>query len=191
MLQESAAQAEKARQNNPSVKINSSAMNAYLYLGEFEKFLETLPSNDSVYVLFYHGFGEYYLGEQTEAAHDFARAYDMNPTLLPADIGKALSYAITGDSAKGIRLLHATEDRILKSGVSDAESLYKVAQTYAVLGDKSSAIRMFQSTVEGGFFPSPYFERDPLIDNLRQEPRFKVLMAQARARHEQFKARFF
>jgi len=191
MLQESAAEAEKARQNNPSVKINSSAMNAYLYLGEFEKFLETLPSNDSVYVLFYHGFGEYYLGQQMEAAHDFDRAYDMNPALLPVDIGKALSYEIAGNSAKGIRRLHATEDRILKSGVSDAECLYKVAQAYAVLGDKSSALRMFQSTVEGGFFPSPYFERDPLVDNLRQEPRFTALMAQARARHEQFKARFF
>jgi hypothetical protein len=88
-------------------------------------------------------------------------------------------------------LLHATENRILESGVSDAESLYKVAQAYAMLGDKSSAIRMFHNTVEGGFFPSPYFERDPLIDNLRQEPRFIELMAQARARHEQFKARFF
>jgi len=191
MLRESAAEAEKAREHSPSVKINSSAMNAYLYLGEFEKFLETLPSNDSVYNLFYHGFGEYYLGQQAEATHDFDRAYDMNPALLPADIGKALSYAITGHSARGTLLLHATEERILASGVSDAESLYKVAQAYAVLGEKASAIRMFHSTVEGGFFPSPYFERDPLVDNLRQEPRFKSLMGQARVRHEQFKARFF
>jgi hypothetical protein len=78
-----------------------------------------------------------------------------------------------------------------ESGVSVAESPYKMAHAYAVSGDKSSAIRMFHHTVEGGFFPSPYFECDSRVDNLRQEPRFKALVAQARACHRQFKARFF
>jgi len=33
MLEESVVEYEKARQNNPQVKINSSALNSYLYLG--------------------------------------------------------------------------------------------------------------------------------------------------------------
>ena len=37
MLKESVAECEKARQNNPQVKINSSAMNSYLYLGEYDE----------------------------------------------------------------------------------------------------------------------------------------------------------
>ena len=60
------AECEKARQNNPQVKLNSSAMNSYLYLGEYEKFLQSLPPNDSVYIVFYRGFAEYYL-EQSRA----------------------------------------------------------------------------------------------------------------------------
>lgn len=191
MLRESVMESERARQDNPSVKINSSAMNAYLYLGEYDKFIQSLPSNDSVYVLFYHGFGEYHLGNLSEAAHDFDRTYKMDPTLLPANVGKALSYAIQGEGPKGLALLHVTEGRAAERGVSDAEILYKIGQAYAVLGDKPSALRLLHSSIEGGFFPYPYFVRDPLLDSLRQEPQFNVLMRQARERHEQFKARFF
>jgi serine/threonine protein kinase/tetratricopeptide (TPR) repeat protein len=190
MLQESATESEKARQDNPSVKINSSAMNAYLYLGEYDEFLQSLPSNDSVYVLFYHGFGEYYLGHLAQAAHDFDRAYALDQRLLPADVGKALSFAIQGDRAKGLAILQDTERRIIDSGVLDAEGLYKVAQAYAVLGDNASAILMFHRTIEGGFFPYPYFMRDPLLNNIRHEPEFQMLMEQARERHEQFKSQF-
>jgi serine/threonine protein kinase/tetratricopeptide (TPR) repeat protein len=191
MLQESVEESEKARQDNPSVKINSSAMNAYLYLGEYDKFMQSLPSNDSVYVLFYRGFGEYHLAHSAQAAHYFDRAYEKDPKLLPARVGKALSYAIHGDANKGLALLHSTESQIIESGAGDAESLYKVAEAYAVLNDKASAILMFHRTIEGGFFPYPYFERDPLLNSLRNEPEFEMLMKQARARHEQFKAQFF
>ncbi len=190
MLQESVTENERARQNNPSVKINSAAMNAYLYLGQYDKFLQSLPSADSVYVLFYRGFGEYYLGHLPDAARDFDRAYELNPALLPVSVGKALSDGIRGERAKGLGLLHATEKRILESGVSDGESMYKVAQAYGVLGDKASAMLMLHRTIEGGFFPYPYFQRDPLLDNIRQEAEFGVLMSEARERYEDFKTRF-
>lgn len=191
MLQEAAVESERARQDNPLVKLNSSAMNAYLYLGEYDKFLQSLPSSDSVYVLFYRGFGEYYEGHLAQAASYFDRAYALDPTLLPADVGKALSYGIRGERAKGLDLLHATEKRILESGVTDAEGLYKVAQAYAVLGDKASAILMFHRTIEGGFVPYPYFQRDTLLNGIRNEAEFNLLMKAAQERHEQFKARFF
>jgi len=191
MLQEALTESERARQNNPSVKLNSAAMNAYLYLGQYEKFLQSLPSNDSVYVVFYRGFAQYHLKRYGQAAQDFDHAYSLNPTVLPAKVGKALSYDIHGERKKALELLRATEKRILDTGVTDAESLYKVAEAYTLLGDKSSALLMFHRTIEGGFFPYPYFERDPLLDNIRQEPEFEVLMQEAQERHKQFKAKFF
>ncbi len=191
MLQESVAECERARQNDPNVKMNSSALNSYLYLGEYEKFLQSLPANDSVYILFYRGFGNYHVHNFQEAQSDFDRAYEMDPTLLPADVGKALSFGIANSGEKGLQLLRQTEDKIEQTGVSDAEGLYKVVEALAVLGDKPSALRMFRRTVDGGFFCYPYFVRDPLLANLRDEPQFKVLLEQARQRHEQFKARFF
>jgi hypothetical protein len=50
---------------------------------------------------------------------------------------------------------------------------------------------MLRRSVEGGFFCYPYFESDPLLNNLRRGREFAEIMAQARERHEQFKARFF
>ena len=191
MLPQAVSESELARRLDPQVKINSSAMNAYLYLGEYDKFLQSLPVNDSPYILFYRGFAEYYAGRMQEAATDFDRAFKQDPSLMQAAIGKALSYAIRNDNAAGLALLRQTEEKIEKLGVSDAEGIYKVAQVYAVLGDRASSQRMLRRSVEGGFFCYPYFESDPLLNNLRKEREFAEIMAQARARHEQFKARFF
>jgi tetratricopeptide (TPR) repeat protein len=186
MLKESVAECEKARQNNPQVKINSSAINSYLYLGEYDRFLQSLPVNDSVYILFYRGFAEYHLNNFEQAAQDFDRAFERDPSLLPATVGKALSDSVRHDNAAGVKLLGETESKIEERGVSDAEGIYKVAQAYAVLGDKSSALHMLRHSIGGGFFCYPYFERDPLLQSLRAEPGFQELMQQALRRHEQF-----
>jgi hypothetical protein len=50
---------------------------------------------------------------------------------------------------------------------------------------------MLRKSIEGGFFCYPYFLRDPLLNNIRNEPEFQQLLAQAAERHEQFQARFF
>src|ERR1700751_307292 len=42
MLQESVSECERARQIDPGVKLNSSALNTYLYLGEYDRFLQSL-----------------------------------------------------------------------------------------------------------------------------------------------------
>jgi tetratricopeptide (TPR) repeat protein len=191
MLEESVVECEKARQNNPQVKLNSSAMNSYLYLGQYDKCLQSLPVNDSVYIIFYRGFGEYYLNNRDQAAADFDRAFARDSSLLPAMVGKALSYSIKHDNANGLKLLQQTEDKIEERGVSDPEGIYKVAQAYAVLGDKTSALHMLRHSIGGGFFCYPYFERDPLLQSLRAESEFQSLMNQARQRHEQFKTAFF
>jgi TolB-like protein len=61
MLSESASECEMARQLDPGVKMNTSTLNAYLYLGQYDKFLESLPkTDDAALIVFYRGFGEYY-----------------------------------------------------------------------------------------------------------------------------------
>jgi TolB-like protein/tetratricopeptide (TPR) repeat protein len=191
MLQESVAECEKARQIDPDVKINSSALNSYLYLGEFDKFLQSLPEKDSAYILFYRGLGEYYLNHTEQAAQTFDRAYTLEPSLLPARVGKALSYSIAGRHAAALQLLRQTEDEVEERGVSDAESMYKIAQAWAVLGDKSAALHALSHTIEGGFFCYACLVTDPLLASIRNESEFRRLSEEARQRHERFSAHFF
>jgi tetratricopeptide (TPR) repeat protein len=191
MLPESVAECEKARQIDPEVKINSSAMNSYLYLGEYDKFLKSLPENDSAYILIYRGFGEYYLHHKEQAVRDFDRAYAMEPLLLPARVGKALSDLNAGQKAAANELLQRTWDEMEDRGVSDAESMYKVAQAFAVAGDKQAALHSLSHTIDGGFFCYSCFATDPLLSSLRGEPEFQRLKDLARRRQDEFKLRFF
>ena len=191
MLGQSLAECELARQIDPLVKSNGSVLNSYLYLGQYDNFLRSLPDvNGSSFFRFYRGFGEYHLGKMDQAAADFARAYKEDPTLYTG-IGEAFANSIAKKNSDGLQILQDLESKIQQRGVGDPEATYKMAQSYAVLGDKSSAIRMFRTSIEAGFFSYPYFVRDPLLDNLRSSPEFPPLMNLARERHEAFKKEFF
>ena len=191
MLDESLAEALKARQIDPSVKLTSSALNTWLYLGKYDEFLATLPNVDRVYILFYKGFGEFHRNRRPQALEYFNRAFELDPTLLQAQLGKALASEILRQPEKGIELLRHTEARVIESGVTDPEGLYKIAQIYAVLGAKHDALHMFEHAVGGGFFCYPYFKSDPLLRNLRGEAEFADVLKQARSRHDRFRADFF
>lgn len=191
VLDESIKECELARSLDPRVKLHSSALNAYLYSGRYEKFLESLPPDDDVaFIVFYRGLAHLYLKDESRAASDFDRAYQLDPSLY-TQIGKAFSYAVAGERAKGLELLGGTVKKSDERGVTDAEAMYKIAQCYALLGDKPSALRMLRRAVEGGFFCHPYLRDDPLLAPVRGEPEYAALLESARASHEEFEGRFF
>jgi DNA-binding winged helix-turn-helix (wHTH) protein/TolB-like protein len=192
MLQESVAECERARQLDPGVKLNSSALNAYLYLGQYDRFLESLPKTDDVpLIVFYRGFGEYYEKNWEEAKKHFDHAFELDRSVMYAEIGKALSFGIGRHAAQGAAILGTMERKINERGVRDPEAIYKISQAYAQLGDKASALRVMRQSVENGFFSYPYFANDPLLDALRQENAFLEIMSVARQRHEAFRMKFF
>jgi DNA-binding winged helix-turn-helix (wHTH) protein/TolB-like protein len=189
MLDESVAECERARQLAPFVG-NGSVLNSYLYLGEYQKFLESLPVDDSSFTLFYRGFGEFHEKQFDQASRDFDRAYELDPTLYTG-IGKALSDSIHQHGAEGSQLLSGLERTMRERGVGDPEATYKIAEAYAILGDKSSALHVLRMSVESGFFSYPYIGRDPLLIDLHGEPEFARILNIAHQRHEAFKNSFF
>jgi tetratricopeptide (TPR) repeat protein len=192
MLQESVSECERARQLDPGVKLHSSALNGYLYLGRYDLFLESLPREDDfAFDEFYWGFGEYYEKNWVLAEKHFDRAFELDPSLLQAQVAAAFSFAIRNQDVKGLKILHDAENKIEERGVRDPEATYKIAQAYAALGDKASALRVLRSSIKSGFFCYPYFATDPLLDSLRHEAGFTRLITTARQRHEGFKRRFF
>jgi len=192
MLLESIAEAEHARQLDPGVKLNSSTVNSYLYLGQYDKFLQSLPPTDDVaLIVFYRGFAEYYKRDFEQAAKNFDHAFELDRSLFQAQIGKAFSLAIRRQPARAMEILQAVETKINQRAVGDPEAIYKIAQAYAVLGDKRSALRVLRLAIENGFFPYPYFMTDPHLDVLRQEAEFTQLLDQAQRRHLAFSKSFF
>lgn len=191
MLEESVAECERARELDPVVKLTSSAMNAYLYLGQYDRFLESLPkTNDVPFIVFYRGFAEYYKKNRKEAEKNFDHAYELDPSVFQTEIGKALSYGIQGKNSEGIAILYVLENKIRERGVMDPEATYKIAEAYAQLREKASALRVMGYSIENGFFAYPYLATDPLLDGLRNDATFTSLLDIARTRHEDFKTKF-
>jgi len=191
LIRESIDEGERSRRINDEIDASNAVFNAYLYDGQYEKFIQSLPAReDSAYITFYRGLGHYYLKRWKEAAAYFDRAYLLNPSLMQAQIGKALSHGMEGRPASGFKMLKEVEEKIVRSDVSDAEGVYKIAQAFAALNDRPAALRLLRRSIEDGFFCYPYFTNDPLLDNLRGEAEFAELMDIARRRYEDFKRRF-
>jgi DNA-binding winged helix-turn-helix (wHTH) protein/TolB-like protein len=192
MLLESVSECEQARRLDPGVKLNSSALNAYLYLGQYDRFLASLPGTDeSALIVFYRGLGEYHKKNSDGAEMNFDRAYELDRDLLQARIGRAISFGMKHQDSNAIAVLHSLESKISDRGTVDPEALYKVAQAYAMIGENTSALRMLRQSIENGFFPYPYFATDPIFATLRGEEEFVRLLNTANERHERFKSRFF
>jgi hypothetical protein len=118
------------------------------------------------------------------------RAWQLEQTLY-SQTGEALRDAIRHRPADGLAQLHDLERRIDQHGVGDPEGTYKMAEAYAVLGDKESALRMFRSSIENGFFSWPYFRSDPLLANIRNDAQLPVLMEAALRQYEAFRQQYF
>jgi len=192
MLQESVLESELARRLDPGVKLNSSTLNSYLYLGQYDKFLGSLPDSvDQPLIVFYRGFGEYYKKNWDAAGRNFDQAYELDRTLLQAQVGRALSFAIRHRESQGEDILRTVETRLNQRTVGDPEAVYKIAQAYAALGNAPAALRVLKRSVNGGFFPYPYIANDPLLDSLRQKPEFSEVLDIARKRRLAFAKAFF
>jgi DNA-binding winged helix-turn-helix (wHTH) protein/TolB-like protein/tetratricopeptide (TPR) repeat protein len=184
VLDESIAEGERALRLYPHM--TGQLFNSYLYAGRYERFIESLPSRDDAYIVFYRGLGHYYLKDLERAAAFFDRAYELDPTPAVTRIGRAFRLGIAGRNREGLEVLKPVDAEIEKGGASDGEISYKVAQAFATLGDHASALRLLRRSIEQGFFCSPYFTSDPLLKALNAEAAFAELMAQARRRDQAF-----
>ena len=189
LLNESITEGERARELDPGLR--SHQFNSYLYKGDYDKFLQSLPRREEAYAIFYRGLVYYYLEDRQRAAAAFDRAYELNDKSVIYQIGRALRLGLAGRAQEGLKLLSAAETQIEKGGIGDGEIAYKIAQGYAALGDKRAAVRAFGRGIDQGFFCYPYFESDPLLNSIRGDSEYATLIKKAQARHEEFKRKFF
>ena len=192
LLDESLSASERGATMEPFALGGANIPLAQLYKGEYQRFLDGFRlDSQSAYQQFYTGLAHYYLKRFPEAALAFDHAYSLDQSMLHTRVGKALSVLISGDRNAAARVLQLTELESTEGKVSDAEALFRIAEAYAVLGDRGGALRVLGRSIEGGFFCYPYFARDPLLESIRSVPEFQSLLERARERHEAFRRRFF
>ena len=185
LLNESIEEGEHALKLDKSME--SHQFNSYLYTGQYEKFINSLPVREDAYVLFYRGVGYYYQNDLNRAAAAFDRAFELNQSSVIPHIGKAMRLAIADRKREGLEILEAAENKIAKNKIGDGEISYKFAQAYDALGERARALTAFNRSIEQGFFCYPYFASDPLMKNIRGDAEFAAILEKARQRHEDFK----
>lgn len=187
-LEKSIEAGEKAHQLDPGFFLNASAPNYYLYVGDYQKFKNSISRRtDSAYLKFYQGFAEYHLNNKESAKQFFDEAYQSDSNSMQTQIGKAYSLMISGENEAAKALLNKIEKEVIEKKVSDGEGIYKIAQAFAIAGDNEKALILFDLSVDKGFFCYPYFQTDPLINNLRNEKNFPEILAKAKKLQEDFK----
>jgi hypothetical protein len=74
--------------------------------------------------------------------------------------------------------------RLARQSAIDHHVAYSLGAAYAQIGDRSQAFRWLNEAVRIGFPCDPWLERDPLLQPMRGDKQFEVLLTQLREQHD-------
>lgn len=130
----------------------------------------------------------YYEGKTTEARASIDHAVEKirdSSGLLPATQG--FFAAAAGDKARALERI-AGALKADKNFGHFHHTAYTLAMTYAALHDNAEAIRWLRYAADHGFPALSWFERDPALAPLRNDPAFADLLREMRPRFDRLKA---
>ena len=93
-----------------------------------------------------------------------------------------LKCGLLGDKEEALK--YATADLELE-GEKDLHFTYHIAECYAVIGENTKALDLLEKSLKC-FFPYRFLEMNPLLRNLKEEPRFKEILNKAKEKSENF-----
>lgn len=164
--------------------------NTLLYQRKNEAFLRYLPSTDAPLFHFYRALTKALSGDRSSALKTLARGNAGNPNDVFARLCDALSAILRGRDQEAGVILHQLTLQRARTGGADGEVTYKLAQLFALLGEKDSALGQLQLAIDQGFFCFPYLCRDSAFESLRSDPSFEKIRRHCQVRHEAFGRHF-
>ncbi len=120
------------------------------------------------------------LGQEEEARDGYRQALEvtqrhveLNPDDARAFTMGAVALCRLGNKAEGLNWA----ERALAVDPDDAGVSYNVACLFSLEGESDRAIESLEHAIQGGFARKDWFEKDPDLDPIRDDPRFRELMA--------------
>ena len=137
---------------------------------EQEKVLEQDPKN--VPALLNSAMAHVSKGDLTKARQVLEQARTLEPRNVWLRLLWALQLALEGKREEALKEMDA---EVLKYG-EFAFYTFVVAEFYAVLGEKTKALDWLERAVRVGDERAEWFQRDPLLVAIRDEPRFRQIL---------------
>ena len=127
------------------------------------------------------------LGEREEAARSIAAAERRSEREVLFFPIRAILAAQAGDRAEAHRQVDLTiQNRRAFGHYHHAQ--YDVACVHAILGDRDSALDWLAQAAGNGFPCHAFFEKDPLLQSMHSEIRFRELIDRLRAESDGYRA---
>jgi tetratricopeptide (TPR) repeat protein len=193
LLDEARGELGRALEINPNNTLARYRAGVYSqYQGRFEEALEahkTVP-RDFTPLLVERTTAELLIqigriGEAERVVEEYLRRF-------PNDEGgsftsvKALLLAKAGKRAEAEEMIRRAEEIGSDFGHFH-HTAYNIACAYAALGEPGAAVQWLQRTADGGFPNYPYFQVDPNLEPIRNDPKFGEFMEKLRGRWERLK----
>jgi serine/threonine protein kinase/tetratricopeptide (TPR) repeat protein len=165
-------------------------INFYLSFGEYNKAIEqsrTYLSKfpDDPQALRYAGLTELFSGHDEKA-----QEYYQKSGGTPVELGYLYWKAGRKDEAK--KLFQGNLDRLqkqLEQGNESSGIRFSMAAIYAIQGNKDEALKWLQKAVDAGYRYYRYVSRYPLLENIRDDERFKQIINATKAKVAEMRRR--
>lgn len=80
-------------------------------------------------------------------------------------------------------------ERALEQGNETSDVLYGLAEDNVMQGNKAGAYKWLQKAIDAGWRNYRWAEIDPLLENMRNEDRFKQMIADVKAKVDEMRKR--
>jgi protein kinase/serine/threonine-protein kinase len=164
----------------------------YLALGEYNKAIEQgqtglskFPGNPSAWIIESAALAELFSGHYEKAQEYYQKIGEQ-----PIELGYIYWKAGRKDEAR--KLFQENLDRLqkrLEQGDEGNDTPFSMAAIYAVQGDKEEALRWLEKAVDAGWRYYNYASRYPLLENIRDDGRFKRIIDETKAKVAEMRRR--
>ena len=79
--------------------------------------------------------------------------------------------------------------RRIEQGNEGWDTREYIAMIYALQGNKEEALKWLQKAVDAGWYHYRYIVRHPMLENVRDEPRFKEIIEKTKAKVDEMRRR--
>ena len=139
---------------------------------------------DNPFSQFYYALTLCYRNQLSEAFPIIDHSAKANPNHTLTKLGFVLKYGLQGDKESTFKEM--TQD-FRKTCQRDSSYSHHLAGIFALLDEKEEAFNWLENAVSRGFINYPLLsQKDPWLENLRGEERFKKLMERVRREWEEF-----
>ncbi|HXU38860.1 MAG TPA: protein kinase [Blastocatellia bacterium] len=124
---------------------------------------------------------DYYRGQIEKATMELEDVLAKNPELHSQKLFLAYCYFARGENERALALV---DDRVLETARADQDIAYRLATVYSLANKVDEAIEWLERSISMGNENYPWVAGNPNWEGLRDEPRFKKILEDLKARWE-------